>query len=101
MNKTTDTLAVANTIKAQIGNRALFMLGAHEIGGTPNALAFRIRGSKAFNYIRVTLDPCDTYTVKFHKLFGGTIIATKVIDGVYSDGLHQVIELNTGLLCSL
>ena len=95
---------IAATIQNQIGNRALYMLGAKNLIDHGDALSFRIRGSRKANYIKVTLDPSDTYSIEFKKL--GRAPAYKVTDvadfsGVYVDSLHAIIERTTGLYTSI
>jgi hypothetical protein len=60
---------IARTIESQIGNRALYMIGAKHLTMVENGLTFRVtcRGAKA-NMITVTLDPSDTYTFKAEKV---------------------------------
>jgi len=105
MNTETKTdLTVANTIARQIGARAFQMMGTITKLGTANSLIFNLRGSPAgISKIEVTLDPSDTYTVKFWRGACGRHLAKLVheIDNVYADGLNQCIEHTTGLLLSL
>jgi len=93
-----ESLAVANTIRAQLGG-ALAMLGAKDLVGGESFLQFGIQGCKTVNKIRIELDPSDTYTVSFWKLNRKTWICSEVaeVDGVYVDSLHTVIENRTGL----
>ena len=100
--KTNNT--VATTIRAQLGNGTLTMLGAHTLIDHGDALSFKIRGSRKANYVKVILDPSDTYTVEFVKLgrapsFKVTEVAS--FSMVYADNLHQVIERVTGLYTRL
>lgn len=101
--ETTNTLEVANTIKGQIGNRALFMLGAKNFLGSENALTFKISGSpKRVSHIRVTLEPMDTYLVEFIRCHGTKLPVTLASrDGVHADSLVSVIENETALRTSL
>lgn len=102
MPSTTTDLTVANTIKAQLGARALFMLGAQNFLGDATTLTFKVRGSRLVTHIRITLTPMDTYTVTFLKVRGfNPPVSVAVIEDVYNDGLLQVIESNTGLRTSL
>jgi hypothetical protein len=98
---TTDDLSVANTIKQQIGGRALFMLGAIHFVGDSDSLRFKIRGSRIATHITIRLEPSDTYTMIFDKVRGVEIKKVAVHEGVYFDGMNQIIESVTGLRCSL
>lgn len=96
-------MEIANTIATQIGNKALFMIGAKQLAAGSNYLQFKIgRNAKNINMIRVTLDHgTDTYTLDFMKVrkFEHKIMST--YDGVYSDSLCKFIESETGLYTSL
>src|SRR5262245_36013186 len=96
-------LSVANIIRDQLGNRALFMLGAKDLLGseTEKSLSFRVRGSPTVNHIRIALAPNDTYTVTFSKVRGLKVKEVAKLEDVYVDSLHRVIEKNTGLYTSL
>lgn len=77
------------------------MMGTrHKLGGD-NFLSFDIRGCPKFNKVQVTLEPSDTYKVEFFKFRQFDPPAYEVVDNVYADGLHQVIEAHTGLALSL
>ncbi len=94
-------MTIANTIAAQIGTRAFFMLGTRAKFGDADSLSFNISGCQRFNRIRITLSADDTYTVHFLKIRGLNQIACLERNGIYADGLHQCIEHNTGLALSL
>lgn len=100
---TTETkteMAVANEIRRQLG-RALFMLGAQNLGATSNSLSFKIRGSKTVSHIKVELTPADEYDVTFYKVRGNRIISQETIAGIYCDMLATLISDKTGLATSL
>lgn len=91
---------IAETIRRQIGGGSLFMLGARNLLDHGNAFSFRIRGSRKVNYVKITLDPSDTYTMEFKKIgrspkFKVTDVA--IFEDVYCDMLHSLIEDTTGL----
>ena len=100
-------LQIANTIRTQLGNRALFMIGAKDLVATETGLQFRIgRNAKSVNQIVINLDPSDTYTVEFRRtrMSRKTGYSNKVVsslEGVYADMLHDVIESGTGLATRL
>jgi len=74
-----------------------------------NALVFQLpRGAgvkDGINVVRISLDPSDTYTVRFSKQAtarGGYKMATiREISGVYADQLRDIFESVTGLATSL
>ena len=97
------TNQVAQTIAQQIGNRAFFMMGAKNLMADGNTLTFKVgSNAKKVTHVRVTLEPFDTYRMEFLNIRGFNAPKTlSEVDGVYFDGLHQVIESNTGLALSL
>ena len=96
-----ETMVVAETIRAQLGGRALYMLGAKDLVGSENALQFTIRGSRKVSKIRIELTPADTYTVRFYRGRGLNLKEIASVEDVYVDSLHQTIEKHTGLITSL
>ena len=104
---------IAATIIDQLGNVCLAMLGAHTLVNLGDGLQFRVRGCKTINIIQIILDPCDTYTVKFCKVQAVqrqdlgipytemTWQAVGSHSDIYFDMLHDVIETETGLCCSV
>lgn len=94
-------MSIASEIQNQIGGRALFMLGAKTLLDCGDALSFRIRGSKAVNYIKITLTPMDVYDMEFGKVWGHHYTVKATHEGVYVDQLHKLIESETGLYTKL
>ncbi len=100
-------MTVANEIRRQLGHQAFFMLGAKKLIGSENSLTFKIgRNPKSINYIKITLDPSDTYNVEFlriRKPKNADVKRTTVaeFECVYVDTLHAVIERTTGMRLSL
>ena len=92
---------IAKTIQAQVGGKALFMLGAHTQIAGDDWYSFRFKGSKVANYLKITLKGDDTYTMSFLKIWGTKVKEVKEIEGVYFDQLHGIIESTTGLYTSL
>ena len=92
-------LTVARTIQIQIGADAFRMMGTNHQVGDEKSLMFNIKGCRAFNKIRVTLDPSDTYTVEFIKVGKAPTfkITTESHAGIYADALKSLIEEHTGL----
>lgn len=48
------------------------------------------------NYVEVTLDPSDTYSMKFYNIGRGAKKVVKDIDGVYAEDLVRIFEGQTG-----
>lgn len=92
--------SVASVIADQIGNRALRMIGATNLVSQQDTLGFKIRGSRKANFIRVTLEPSDTYTLRFYKVTKRLQLVAEIRD-VYVEQLRAVIEDQTGLRTSL
>ena len=104
----TTTNNIARTLLSQLGNRALFMLGAKNILATDRGVQFKIgRNSKSVNHVQIKLEADDTYTLTFGRLAkkrGEFVPSFKVKSeavGVYADALHATIEAHTGLYTSL
>jgi hypothetical protein len=94
-------LIVAETIRSQIGHKALYMLGAKNMAGDEKSLSFRISGSSRVNYIKVTLNSLDLYDITFGKIWGNSYKVISEKNGIYNDMLHSIIESETGLYTSL
>ncbi len=95
---------VAETVRDQIGHRALFMIGARDfvaLNADGGGLRFAIRGSRAGNRITVALDPSDTYTVTLSRHRAGKETAVREVPFVYASDLGTIIESLTGLRVSL
>jgi hypothetical protein len=98
--------SIADTIRDQIGNRALWMIGARDLTGNTDGLHFRImRNDRRVTHIDVTLDPDDTYTVRFLRVGRRRGVATcdelARYSDVYCDMLRSIINKGTGLAVSL
>jgi hypothetical protein len=102
-------MQVANTIREQIGRRALFMLGAKELLGDETSLRFKIgRNAKSVSHIKVIyhagLDTYEVQALRMRRPKGSPIPETKVLEStsdVYVDSLHTVIESLTGMHTSI
>ena len=93
---------IAQTIAQQIGNRALYMIGAKNLVAHDDGLAFRVgRNSKSVNYVKVTLTSADLYDIEFGYIRGTSYKVRNTESGLYFDMLHDSIERNTGLYTSL
>jgi hypothetical protein len=105
----TNTLEVANTITERLGGRKFTaMTGARNFLGDANSVSFRLPGAGGFckngiNYVKITLDPSDTYTIGFYRIRRNSQAMTEVAayHGVYFDTLQEVFSRETGLAVSL
>jgi len=108
---TTSTLSteraneIANTTLSQLGGsgRLSAMVGAkHFLSHEDGSLTFKFKGSRKMNYVRITLDASDTYTVSLQKFSPskGTVKVVEEISGVYNDMLKSIFESKTGLYLS-
>ena len=97
-----NSMTVANTIKDQLGRKALAMMGAKNLVGDKNSLSFRIdRNSKKVNGIKITLTPMDLYDVEFGAIRDTDYKIKYEAEGIYVDQLHDTIERNTRMYLSL
>lgn len=94
--------SVAKIILQQLGgNKFIAMTGARNFLNLGNGLSFRLPGSgftkQGINYVNITLDPSDTYTIEFRRIRGSknTIISTH--NDIYYDVLQEVFTRVTGL----
>ncbi len=91
----------ANIIAQQIGGGAFYMMGTQHrtAADDGNTLVFNVRGTNKCKWIRITLDPCDTYSVRSYKVKRGTherILIEEATD-IYNDSLLEVLRRMTGL----
>ena len=96
----------AEIILSQLGGsgRLGAMIGAHNFMYSqedPTWLSFRYKGCRKANYVKVTLDPSDTYTVQLMKLRGYDAKEVFTASGIFADKLKVTIEAHTGLFLSL
>ncbi len=102
MSSTQTDTSIAYEIARQIGNRAFIMMGSGgSVCSSERGLTFKVKGSKAFTHVRITLNADDTYKVSFYKFRGVNCVAVKDVDGIYVAQLRSVISENTGLALSL
>ena len=91
----------AETILQQLGGkRFIVMTGAKNLmksnGG--KTLSFKLpKAAGGINYVEITLDGSDTYTVKLMKHRGGEAKVVKNLSMIYADQLQSVFTANTGL----
>lgn len=93
----------AQTILSQLGgNKFIAMTGAKNFCTNGRDISFKVmRNASKVTHVNITLDPSDTYTVKFLKVRGCDIKTISEREGVYWDSLQSVFEQNTGLRTSL
>lgn len=100
-------LQVASTILQQLGGRRFsVMTGAKNFTGDANSLSFRLPGGGGFckdgiNYVKVTLDASDTYSVVFSRIRGRKVTVVESFTDIYADSLREVFTRATGLQTSL
>jgi len=92
----------ADTARDQIGNKALYMIGAKDFvfgtSGGKKSLVFKImRNSKGVSHIRMRLSSMDLYDMEFLAIRAGKIKVKSKEKGVYGDQLGVMIKKNTGL----
>lgn len=102
---------VARTILEQLGDeRFSLMTGAkfflsHPEGGLSFQLPKKPGYTKdGINYVKVTLDPSDTYTVEFGKIGRGAkggFTTVKIVKDVYAENLQTCFTHFTGLATHL
>jgi GTP:adenosylcobinamide-phosphate guanylyltransferase len=69
-----------------------------------DALSMRLPGNlckNRINHVKITLDPSDTYTVEFGRIWGTNYKVLDTISDVYVENLREVFEGRTGLATSL
>ena len=102
---------VAEEILKQLGgNKFKAMTGANSFLWSSESkepfLSFRLPGNgfakNGVNYVKVTLDRNDTYTIEFAKLgrvkgIPGVLKPIKTVEGVYNSMLQKVFTSVTGL----
>jgi len=92
---------VAETILQQLGGkRFIVMTGAKNLlksnGG--KTLSFKLpKAISGINYVEITLDSSDTYTMKFISLRANQAKTIKNLSMIYADQLQSVFTANTGL----
>lgn len=97
---------VADTILQQMGgaHRLKAMIGAYgfygtEKAGEENGLLFKWKGraKNGAKGVTISLDPSDTYTVKFWKVVDFREKVVGEFDMIYDDQLIPLFEAETGL----
>jgi len=104
---TMSNIDVAKTILSQLGGgRFIAMTGAKNLIGDATSLTFRLPKAKdGINAVKITLDPSDTYTVRFFRV-GDRRTAYAQTDksvhaDIYADTLQELFTRITGLYTHL
>jgi len=99
-------MTIAKTILEQLGGGMfVLMTGAKDMVSSDNALRLKIgrfAGVKT-THVKVTLDPCDTYTVETMRWNGRKLEMQEIdkMSGVYCTDLRRAFTSMTGLDTSL
>jgi len=110
-----ERMQVANTILLQMGGAGKIkaMTGAKNFTALPSGVSFQFPNRKGPNYVKVTLEADDTYTVEFGKKAGVQALMSGKVDvdniykklsehkDIYFDQLKDLFESETGLYLSL
>lgn len=108
MYSTEEAKTIATTIMQQIGRHFVPMIGAYNLAfDNDGSLSFRFKAQAAQvngkrpNWIKVALDPNDTYTVQFGRIRGLNFDVLETTENVYCDQLAPMIEDTLQLRLSL
>ena len=101
-----DNQQIPKIIVKQLGgkNRLQAMIGAYNFlysSEDTTWISFKFKGSKKFNYIKITLNAMDLYDIEFRKIWGMKITKTQTINNVYNDQMKHIIEQEIKLYLSL
>lgn len=91
---------IAAEIREQLGSMALKMMGAHDMYADNGDLVFKIKGSKKWKHIRIHLNGLDLYDITF-TTWRKDKKTEHVVNDIYNDQLHDIIERETGLYTRL
>lgn len=97
---------MADEILRQLGGRQFIaMTGARNFhySSTESSgnLSFRFMGSRAANYLKITLEASDTYTLTFYTIRKFTAKIVKVYTDIYNEDLQRIFTDFTGLYTTL
>ena len=82
------------------GNKFIAMTGAKDFvkDDAKQMIAFKIgRNAKSINYVRITLNPMDTYDMEFIMIRAGKLTVKSKAEGVYNEQLQEVFKEHTGM----
>jgi hypothetical protein len=95
---------VAKTILQQMGgiNRIKAMLGVKQFVSMKDGVQFKFPSPHGGpNFVKIVLDPSDTYTMTFGRVRGTQFKKGKEHSGIYADQLRKIFEKETGLYLKL
>lgn len=93
---------VAQKILAQLGNQALYMMGAKNFVASQYGVHFRIgKNSTGINCIQIDLRSDDLYDLTFWKIRGADFKQVEKLEGYYNDMLHAGIKRTVKMRLSL
>jgi hypothetical protein len=87
-------LQIANTIREQIGHRALFWIGASNFVGDKDSLTFKVkRNPSGTTHLKIQLDEgLDLYTGTAYKIRGAKVEVLFTVESLYAEELHDFIS---------
>jgi len=93
---------IAKTILEQLGgNKFVVMTGAKNFLNIGNGLSFKLPGAgftkNGINYIKIILEPNDTYTMEFGRIRGTNYKIISQHSDIYFDQLQEIFTQETGL----
>ena len=95
-------MTIAINIINQLGGRIQAMLGATAILNHGNGLSFKFKGCRKYNYVHITLEPSDTYTMRLARVTRlGDVTHEEIFYQVYNTNLQELFENMTGLNLTL
>ena len=95
------TTVIAQTIANQIlGRTGIAMIGAHTLVDHGNALSFKFKAGRKFNYCKVTLLADDSYKVEIGKIVKYKLTKVQTAE-MHCEALRPFFERTTGLYLSL
>ena len=97
--------SVAEQIVKQLGgmSRIQAMIGktVFQQDDTSLSMKFANKAAGKPNYVLITLDPDDTYTLTFKRGRGINYKTTSKVSGAHAEDLRGIFEANTGLYLKL
>jgi hypothetical protein len=81
------------------GSKFTTMVGAKNLGSTPNSLSFKIacKNPKGITHCKITLNSSDLYDMKFYKIRGVNMSTVAEFEGLYNNSLQETFTRATGL----
>ena len=95
---TADTKLIARQILGRQGAR---MIGAHTFLDHGNALSFKFKAGRKYDYCKITLLADDTYTIEIGKIIRYELRKVEKSEGVFAEQLRPFFERITGLYLTL